>query len=1629
MEVEEAADASNIISDDDDDDDDDESYVPDSLRDFLKAADKKLEEDLAGFLLSPPEELRSNVPIRIGEEDDTEGDAMGNSILAQDLKREMERAKQQQQQQRDLEKAAAAAAAMEQARELAEQKEIESENQKERERERMKIEQDELQSEQKKQKLLEEEESNNHTTTNNNNNKKKKNDDEDNYQEDDDPTMPSPLLDMIHPSADVSNSHLKKIAMEGADQEESVGEDGAQALQPLVAMVVESPMMIGGGGGGTNTNTNTTSNHDERSNGSAFLPSPLPSTKVGRKLQMELDAVQTLKREELNTNADEMDIENNSTSNSTSSSRNSSSNDNNNDLNVSFQESLDEKRKSMDEKKQRLQELKARSMERRTRLKEIEEQNTADRKKPETVTALPKLAEEVAAVTQARDPLPEHATTSATAAATATATGGDVTPSVAAAAAANKAAAVVGTANPTASDEGPTATLDIGAAKNESTNSNNNSNNNNNITKNPTTKPMPRKLAVTGPVKALASPQQRRQKQQPRQNFLFKRAFRTRNPRSPPRPTEIITTTNFSAEDGKSTRSVSPLGGVDETQSPVSPLASPATSSYRRPAIAKQKAAAPILGSFGFVRDYNDDDDDDDKPSRPSPSRRRQLTKPDSAFDRLSRPTASSNAGKKITGGAVRQRKQTAQKASTINPEDERRKARERIRKRMAVQRKKAKPTSHNHAASGGGTTNAAEKAKADARKERMERMEEERLAKIQAKIKSREERMQALKKQEEAKKNKLRLKLRAAATTRQPGKDSENKAVRPKLQQQSHQGGSKKPALTIPVAPKFATDRRMTLSGSNKKTNTRPKERLSLASSAGMFGQGLRSSTPTMTKETPGPRRLTIPLAPKFATSQRFGDKVSSSTPFASPSKKNKRADSSDNVSWSSMLRDVSGIGSPSHKSTSSVKTGPLTIPMTPQFQPIRKRPLPKSTAEKEMEEIEYYKEHPFKARMVNMHKTTAPRSRLKKPTPKRKLTTPEPFQFHKSIASSKRDHQEQAKTEKSMAATTFKATPMPSFSSKVSISGSKKKSPRTLTKPESFQFHSSTSTSKRSNNAKSHKDEPIDEKFKALPMPDFKSSRMSLGSKKTSPTSRTLTTPEPFQFHSTSSKRSNYAKSGEEPTSETFKAMPMPDFKSGSKNLSSPPARPVTTPEPFKFHGHSSSKRRDEKSPENGETAGGATFKARPMPSFASNHKKSDDRTKRKSSRSSNRIPTGASGLLFHRSLNASSRLNRPKVAQDQSKPFRARPMPDFIPDVIVTRTPIKDQGEGKQDQEMGDELDSILSDDHPSSGFSARPMPDFNKVEIPVKEKNFIKSRTSPHKEGENPVTSPVFKASPAPKHMLGEPSIPVRVRDPNKLRSPESFVKPTTKSAAFRARPVPDSLYVEPSPIGKLKSPVHKTTLNSPVASPPRIQRENQSSNNSNDIMGDAKARMRERLSQRKSNAAAVKAATPDRAKSKYKNINSNSNTAATEDSDKILTSPKAFSTARVQSLLNSHSQANATREEKLQNSKPKPNLNIDSANKRASGSKTPKKSNSTIPKSIDLPFRSASPDTEKEANLLRETKLALAMGVPDGDESSSILQLAQEVQKAAEDELSFYSTADTKDHWSSSLADGRPHNLL
>mmetsp|Transcript_3825 Transcript_3825/g.9119 ORF Transcript_3825/g.9119 Transcript_3825/m.9119 type:complete len:480 (-) Transcript_3825:284-1723(-) len=360
--------------------------------------------------------------------------------------------------------------------------------------------------------------------------------------------------------------------------------------------------------------------------------------------------------------------------------------------------------------------------------------------------------------------------------------------------------------------------------------------------------------------------------------------------------------------------------------------------------------------------------------------------------------------------------------------------------------------------------------------------------------------------------------------------------------------------------------------------------------------------------------------------------------------------------------------------------------------------------------------------------------------------------------------------------------------------------------------------------------------------------------------------------------------------------------------------------------------------------------------------------------------------------------------------------------------------------------------------SNVFKPRPSPknmlDEPKIPVRMRDSKKLRHTPSPRKAKEGTEERFVFKPRPAPKGMLDDPKIPVRKRDPKKLRSPDSVKRPTSPDeptpirrtnalSPIRKLESPDRFY-DASPIRKPSSPDRfydaspsRNQMGSPVASPPRIHRDAASNNSSittrnshstgtGNVMEDAKARLRERLSQRQSNSAAVKAATPNRDKSKPKSQE-----------------PMAFSTLRVKSLLDSNS--NARKEEQLR--------------KESSFENTPRKSNREVPKSIDLPsgekahqtktfpnipnyttyegspaessgFHTANDGSDaKEAALLKETKLALALGIPDGDESSSILQLARDVQKAAEDELSFYGSVDTRDHWSSSLADGKPHSLL
>ncbi len=1443
--------AKNIVDDGDESDESYESYVPDSLRDFLKAADKQLEADLS--FLSPP--APKNVLKDIGSSHIVEDDEdEGNAILANDLEREMNLARQ-----KDLERQAA----------------MKQEEEDRKEREQTQMDQMDIVRERKKQLSVEKAARAEAAMVLDDDD-----DDDDDNDIDDEDNVCSPLLDICNPSADVTKSHLKRIAMEGAD--DGAIKDEEEAEEHLASMV-------------SNQHLPSPTIHNDMAlvaNGpsSAFSPSP---SKVGRKLQMELDA---------------------------EAHRASLSKQNNVSVDHSAQSALQEKQKSVQEKQQRLKELQSRSIERKRRLKALDDK-AAERNSVEIVLQndTPMIAE------------PELTT--------------------AAAAAADQAAAVAANAKP------------------------------------PSDPPKIRNMDhLTGPVKALP-PHMR-----PTKNSQ-KWSFRARDAVSPPRPKEIITHVNLEG-DG---RSVSPLA---HEQTAVSPLASPQTNSrqFRKEPVRRHQPTTS-------------------EPVRPSPSKRRQLTQPSSAFDHLYQPTVSSRRGK--SGDA--------RNATKVNPEEEQRKARARVRSRMAAQRRKAKMSNGNSLTSPPNNNNnmiSSAKQKADARRQQLQKQEEERVAKLKAKIAEREAKAKKAKEARNKEEARKRMQQKnTIASQKQPpaGEQGERKVTRPPQNR----------GLTIPVAPRFATERRSTA----KKPPIK-KERKSLASITQSFGKGLRASTPPPTRSaTSEPRRLTIPMAPKFSTSSRLGEKA---TPITSPKRKGREP--SDTVSWSSQLRDVSGIASPVSRAASSIKTGPLTIPITPNFQPIRKRPLPKSTAEREKEQMEYFHDHPFKARMVKMNEPLTTKSRSKKPTPQRKLTRPEPFTFKTSNSRSYKRGTVEIKEEE---VKPFKAKPIPNHTSKKSTKKVHYQI-KPLTTPEPFRF----ATSSRERTHFVVAEEPPNEAFKARPMPAYnKSDRKSFGNRVASP--RELTTPIPFNFHSTSSRQS-YSKSEEEETDVNFKARPMPDFqKASQEKLTSPPTRPLTTPIPFKMN---TNRTRVEIKQEETDKS----FKARRMPNFERTSPLTQQEIQRAKNRRSTGRPTGASGLLFHRSFTTSSRLSRPRVVPEppehEIKPFKARPMPDFIPDVIVTRTPIKDSANdqpSKQGNSVDDDLDDILAD---VQKFQTRRTPNEERIE---RLKRHVRTPSKKELEDERE-SSFVFKASPAPKNMLDDPKIPVRRRDPKKLRSPDSVKRPSapqpsTPDSTFKARPLPESTYDEPAPVPRSSpspspirkigspdrfsaaSPSRSSRLSSPAATPPRFDRENNSIH-SNNVMEDAKARLRERLSKRKTNSAAVKAATPNRDKSK-------SNVRAT--------SPLAFSTLRVQSRLNSQSQANAEREERLRK---------DSPENSGFTENTPRKSNSRVPKSIDLPsaekptpkinnnqaspeetssFHTADeapsqipePPDPRDAALLKETKLALALGIPDGDESSSILQLARDVQKAAEDELSFYGSVDTRDHWSSSLADGKPRSLL
>jgi hypothetical protein len=157
------------------------------------------------------------------------------------------------------------------------------------------------------------------------------------------------------------------------------------------------------------------------------------------------------------------------------------------------------------------------------------------------------------------------------------------------------------------------------------------------------------------------------------------------------------------------------------------------------------------------------------------------------------------------------------------------------------------------------------------------------------------------------------------------------------------HRPSVAKRPLTVPCGPRVASIRLV------KDRQSKPEDP-TLAQRLNIFDKGLRDDFSVGSHNSSFSRRsLTIPTGPKLATDIRGGEK------YVPPKS---RSDVS--LAQSTDLLQHA-LRSPYH-STNSHRG--LTIPVSPKFAPVPPRQLPKSTAELEAEEMEYFNSHRFKAK-----------------------------------------------------------------------------------------------------------------------------------------------------------------------------------------------------------------------------------------------------------------------------------------------------------------------------------------------------------------------------------------------------------------------------------------------------------------------------------------------------------------------------------------------------------------------------------------------------------------------------------------------------------------------------------------
>jgi hypothetical protein len=713
-------------------------------------------------------------------------------------------------------------------------------------------------------------------------------------------------------------------------------------------------------------------------------------------------------------------------------------------------------------------------------------------------------------------------------------------------------------------------------------------------------------------------------------------------------------------------------------------------------------------------------------------------------------------------------------------------------------------------------------------------------------------------------------------------------------------------PPLTVPIEPHFATDSRLGRTNRSP-TSAAGRDTPAMAQGDDVLRRGLRTGSRLFNaKQSPSvrstPRTTTIPKGPKFSTSHKPHSAGGDGDTAPSPSRlvigrANVRA-------WEESLRDDPPASEPRKKGLSLTQQNKApTVPILPKFHSLHRRERPKSTVEKELDEI---KAHPFKA--LPLPKTDASNPRRdsqnhKMPrTEPRRLTVPKPFHLStdsraamKAPPSSKEgDPTTTTHGHKSpQNAHQFRARPMPDFSSpsKTKTNATPESSNwsnRRVTQPEPFHFHTDDRIPISSPLRK--KEESLPEiavtPFKARPLPDFYGG--SSGTKLESEITRLLSTHhhpkdvtvdelevriKPFRarpmpnFFSSSVPSVNYtpkfsssspSKRHVVPTAaalttttspenvivKEFKAQPMPDF---SKPFVPAPSNPTER-----------DIRMDLAQPPTESSSSTPLFKARPMPDFsklelpARSNKAFSKRQERLRSKSTSPTPIRKLSPIAFKARQAPdfsnpfvprraekisrirSKSESPRAIRRSSSPrFKARPMPDFSKPLILVsptrptraRSPSKKPFVGKIPSSPARKTQpKIVRKPGGSPQFRAKPAPDFSNPWVPVthckrsptkarsdaKIKSPISTDSSPRHEMDGMAIS-VFRARTLPD--FSKQMIPVRDRDPNKLRSPET-VKPlnvtNTDATATKKK--------EASPQPAKQEPYKPT-----VPAPPNFQR--------------------------------------------------------------------------------------------------------------------------------------------------------------------------------------------------------------